>query len=283
MSLGRISILGLGLIGGSIALAIRARLSNCKITAYDQNRKSLQDALAGGAVQAIASSVSLACEEADCVILCVPPAAMLNTMTEMLPHLKAGICVTDVCSTKQTIVEAACRLLPEGVHFVGAHPMAGRELSGFAAARADLFSGALCLTTPIAQTNPKALDDVESLWRSLGAKTVRLSPLEHDRLVAQISHLPHALASVLMNAVSEEAMKIAGPGFRDVTRIAASDSALWRDILLDNAPEVRRILKGYQSELAHLDALLASGQAEDLHSWLTAAALRRKAMGRAGG
>jgi prephenate dehydrogenase len=280
MSFRRISILGLGLIGGSFALACKKYLSGCHITGCDSNSKTLQEAMDGGAVDAIASNFRLACEGADCVILCVPLGVMDQSLEQIAPNLKPGVCVTDVSSVKQRIVDRAGRLLPTGVHFVGAHPMAGAELSGFAAARADLFDRALCLTTPVPQTDAQALLDVESLWRALGAKIARLSPQEHDQLVAQISHLPHLLASALVNSVTDPAMNVAGPGFRDFSRIAASDSGLWRDILLGNSNEVRQSLEKLRAELDRADAMLERGDADQLRAWLDAAAARRRSMGK---
>ena len=283
MSFRRISILGLGLIGGSVAMSIKKHLSDCDITGYDIDAGAIHEALDSGAVDRVASSLALACEAAQCIILCVPVGRVGPMLAAIAPHLKPGVCVTDVCSTKQTVGETAHRLLPAGVHFVGSHPMAGGERQGFSAARSDLFDGAICITTPTPLSDPATVEQVEQFWRQLGMEIRRMPADQHDHLVAQISHLPHVLASALVNAVSDEAMAVAGPGFRDLTRIAASNDGLWRDILLDNASEVRRILKRYQSELVHLDALLASGHPEDLQSWLAAAALRRKALGKDGG
>jgi prephenate dehydrogenase len=282
MSFRRISIIGLGLIGGSVAMAIRDRLSDCEITGYDLNAKAMAEALASGAIHRSASSPGQACEGADCVVLCVPVGRIAEILAEIAPHLAPNTRVTDVCSTKKRVVEAAERALPVGVHFVGSHPMAGGELSGFSAARPDMFDGALCLTTPVPQTNPQALDAVEGMWRSLGARIVRMSPEEHDCLVAQISHLPHVLASALVNAVSDEAMAVAGPGFRDVTRTAAGDGALWRDILLDNADEVCRSLARFRGELDRLEGMLRAGGGEELRTWLAQGARRRKALGKPG-
>jgi prephenate dehydrogenase len=283
MSFRRFSILGLGLIGGSVALAMRKRISNCHITGYDINRQSLADASAAEVIDVGTVDLRTACEGNDAILLCLPIAQSIHILGELAPFLAPEACITDVCGTKRSIVDAAARLLPKGVHFVGAHPMAGRELSGFAAARADLFEGAECLLTPIAQTDSAALANVEAMWRSLGARTRQLPPEDHDRLVAQISHFPHLLASALMTAVTDQAMAISGPGFRDVTRIAASDGALWRDILLDNADEVRRCITHFRTQLDEVDAFLESGNADDLRTWLDAAAIRRKALGKSGG
>lgn len=277
MTFDRISIIGLGLLGGSLAMAIRSRLSDCEITGYDANADAMEAAMAAGVIHRTAHDAASACSGADCAILCVPVGGIGGILEGIAAHLNPGTIVTDVGSTKRSIVATAGRLLPTGVHFVGSHPMAGRELSGFAAARADLFNKALCLTTPVDQTDDSALQKVETLWRSLGAKIVRLSPEEHDTLVAQISHLPHVLASALVNAVGDQAMSIAGPGFRDFTRIAAGDGGLWRDILIDNADEVCRSISRFRAELDRLEAMVKSGRSEELRTWLSQAAARRNA------
>jgi prephenate dehydrogenase len=278
MSFSRISIIGLGLIGGSVAMAIRARLSDCRIMGYDADPQATADAIATGAIHQSAASAGKACEGADCVIVCVPLGGFEMILEAISDHLKPGTIVTDVCSTKRTVVAIASRLLARGVHFVGSHPMAGRELSGFAAARADLFNDALCITTTTDQTDRSALEKIEALWRSLGARTTRFSPGEHDYWVAQISHVPHVLASAMMNAVSDVALRIAGPGFRDITRVAAGDPELWRQILEDNAPEVRDALRRVREELDAVEAMLEGRNGSALKSWLTAAADRRRAL-----
>jgi len=283
MSFRRISILGLGLIGGSVAMAIKSRISDCDVTGYDVDTGALQSALASAAVDRIAPSLVSACDGTQCIILCVPIGPVGELLAAIAPHLKPGVCVTDVCSTKQTIVEAAQRLLPAGAHFVGSHPMAGGERQGFSAARADLFDGAICITTPVPSSDPATVQKVEAFWRQLGMEIRQMPAEQHDHLVAQISHLPHVLASALIQSASDEALAICGPGFRDVTRIAAAAAALWRDILLDNAAEVRGSIARFRTELDRLEALLQAGRAEDLRNWLADAALRRKALGKSGG
>jgi prephenate dehydrogenase len=275
MSFSRITILGLGLIGGSLAMAIRSRLSDCKITAYDLNRASLDLAKDRGVIDTAAGSIATAVQESECVILCVPVGEVDKTLAAIAPGIRAGVIVTDVASVKGAIVESATRVLPAGVHFVGGHPMAGREQSGFVAASGDLFAGAVCLTTPTDATDPSALDKVEQLWTSLGCRIVRTSPQQHDDWVAQISHLPHALASALMNMASEQALSIVGPGFRDVTRIAAGDAGLWCQILQANAGPMREALRAYRGELDTLDRLLEGGAPAQLKEWLACAADRR--------
>jgi prephenate dehydrogenase len=283
MSFRRFSILGLGLIGGSLAMALRKRISGCDITAYDIDRKTLETARAGGTLDRIADSPIHACETAQCIIVCVPVGEIAATFTAIGPALKQGVCVTDVASVKSTILDLAQRLLPERVFFVGGHPMAGREQSGLIAAREDLFDGAICVTTPLATTNAKALEDVEAMWRSIGSRIVRLSPQEHDRNVAQISHLPHVLASALIGSVTDDALAIAGRGFRDLTRIAAGNSRLWRQILQSNGVELRAAIGQLRGELDIVERLLDGNHGVELENWLAAAAARRRGLGASGG
>jgi len=170
------------------------------------------------------------------------------------------------------------QILPRGVHFVGSHPMAGSEKRGVQHASADLFHGAVCITTPTSKTNPAALEQVEAFWRRLGMHTTRLSPEEHDRRLADVSHLPHALAAALVTMQDEASLPLAGKGFRDATRIAAGDGGLWRDILMDNRDNLRdsavRLRQHLQDLLDRLDACDADG----VKTWLDAAAARRQAM-----
>jgi prephenate dehydrogenase len=276
MTFGRISILGLGLIGGSIALALRNRAIRCEISAYDVNGKSLQSALAGGVIDRAEEDAVDAVRGADCVLLALPPQACEMILPSLAPHFEQGACLSDVASVKAPIVRVAEATLPAGVHFVGAHPMAGRELSGFAAARADLFDRAVCIMTPTRQTDPAALSAVESLWHALGSRTVRYSPEEHDQLVAQISHLPHLVAAALMRIASPAALKVAGSGFRDVTRIAAGDAQLWREILRANRSAVADALRLLREELNQFEAVLNDDESDRLKDWLAAAVDKRR-------
>jgi prephenate dehydrogenase len=279
MSFRRISILGLGLIGGSVALAIKKHLSDCEVTGYDVDAGAMEATVTGGAVDRVATSLAQACEAAQCIILCIPVGRAGEMLAAIGPHLRPGVCVTDVCSTKRSVVDAAQQLLPAGVHFVGSHPMAGGERHGFSAARADMFDGAICITTPTASSDPATVEKVEQFWRQLGMEIRRMPAEQHDHLVAQISHLPHVLASALIQSATDQALAISGPGFRDVTRIAASDPALWRDILLDNADEVRGSIARFRTELDRLEMLLKPESADELRAWLDAAATRRRKLG----
>jgi prephenate dehydrogenase len=163
--------------------------------------------------------------------------------------------------------------------FVGSHPMAGSEKRGVQHASPDLFRDALCLTTPTEQTDPAALAEVEAFWRFLGMRTRRLSPDDHDRLIADISHLPHAVAAALVNLQSDDAVALCGRGFLDATRIAAGDGGLWRDIFLDNRDHLRGSIRRLCESLTGLLGRLESDQSDGLTAWLDAAAERRRRLG----
>jgi prephenate dehydrogenase len=194
------------------------------------------------------------------------------------PALKPGAVVTDVGSTKATVVSAAANLLPKAAHFIGSHPMAGSEKRGVEFARADLMHGALCIVTPDESSDPTALEKVESFWRLIGMRTTRLGPAEHDRRLADVSHLPHAVAAALVAMQDPASLDFSGKGFADATRIAAGDGGLWRDILLDNRGNVLSSLDRLRGQLDALAARLRDNDPEGLKKWLDAAAARRESL-----
>lgn len=277
MQVRRLSILGVGLLGGSIGLAVRSRLKGCRVIGYGHRPAALETALRMGALDEGYAEPGPAVRGADLVVLCTPVSLLAPLVARIAPELGPGAVVTDVGSTKQSVVEAADSSLPSGVHFVGSHPMAGSEKRGVEFARADLFDRALCITTPSARTDASALANVEAFWTALGMRTTRLSPADHDRLLADVSHLPHVLAAALVKMQGPEAIGLCGKGFLDVTRIAAGDAALWRDILLDNRANVLQSIKRFGEELRGLEVLLEAGQTGALERWLRTAAEQRRA------
>jgi len=271
----RICIIGVGLLGGSVGLAAKSRLAGCEVVGWGHRRSTLVRARAIGAIDRIAPAPQQAVAGASLVVLCTPVGVFETVLREMSPHLAPGTIVTDVGSTKRSVVELAGRLLPAGVHFVGSHPVAGSEKRGIDFARTDLFENALCITTPDGRTDARALRAVERFWRTLGMRVCRLSPEEHDMLLADISHLPHAVAAALVAMQSEEGMKLAGKGFLDATRIACGDGRLWRDILLDNRDNVLAAIGRLKASLAELEQLLDPARGDELAAWLDRAAQRR--------
>jgi len=272
----RLSILGVGLLGGSIGLACRAGTKPFHIMGYGHRRASLDKAREFSAIDEAYDDPAAAVRESDFVILCTPVGQFLPILRQIAPALKPGALVTDVGSTKRSVVRAAAELLPPTVHFVGSHPIAGSEKRGVEFARADLFDKALCIITPTPHTNPEALDQVESFWKTLGMRLTRLTPEEHDRFLADVSHLPHAVAAALIGMQSDAALALAGKGFLDATRIAGGDGGLWRDIFHDNADNLRDSIKRLRDQLDRLDRLLDPKQGRELSTWLDQTAARRE-------
>lgn len=278
MAFHRVSILGVGLLGGSIGLAVKAKLTSCRVVGYGHRAATLEKAVEVGAIDEPATSPQAAVAGADLVILCTP-VSLLGTLLEQIgPSLKPGAIVTDVGSTKRSVVAAGERGLPRGCHFVGSHPMAGSEKRGVEWARADLFDNATCILTPTSRTDETAVGRVDGFWRTLGMRTVRLSPDDHDRYLADVSHLPHALAAALITMQADAALPLCGKGFLDATRIAGGDGALWRDILHDNRDNMCGAIGRLREELTRLEGLLDENRGDELEAWLNAAAARRAAL-----
>ena len=241
----RVTIFGPGLIGGSIAMALRSRYPGTKISAWARNEEALNDLTSRGLADSVSTDPAAAVEAADLVVLCTPVDSMEGLARSMAPGLSATAVITDAGSVKACVVDQLTPIL--GGSYVGAHPMAGSERAGLGAAREDLFEGAPCLVTPSRESAQSALGKVRGFWQDLGCAVTIMSPVEHDRLVARLSHLPHALAYALMNLVidtlPEGSQQLAGGSFRDATRVAASNPELWTGILTSNGPEVAAALR----------------------------------------
>jgi prephenate dehydrogenase len=281
----RLSVLGVGLLGGSIGLAVRSMLSSCRVVGYGHRTATLRAALEAGALDDAYDDPRQAVRGADLVILCTPVGLLPELLDQIAPALEPGAIVTDVGSTKRSIVARAGQVLnspaggPSRARFVGSHPMAGSEKRGVQHAHPDLFRDALCITTPDPHTDPDALEQVEAFWRFLGMRTRRLSPDAHDRLIADISHLPHAVAAALVGMQSDESLSLCGRGFLDATRIAGGDGGLWRDIFLDNRDNLRDSIRRLQENLEDLLNRLDGGDGDGLTQWLDQAAERRRKLG----
>lgn len=270
----RISILGVGLLGGSLGLAAKSAAGDCEIVGWGHRQSSLDSALEMGAIDRAADLAGAVCG-AEVVVLCTPVGLFAKLMREIAPLIAPRTIVTDVGSTKRSVVRLGEELLGSEVAFVGSHPMAGSDKRGVEYARADLFQNAVCITTPTARTSPEALAKVEAMWKLVGMRVTRLGPEDHDRLLADISHLPHAVAAALVAMQEEQALGLCGKGFLDTTRIAGGDGALWRDIFLDNRDNVRDSIRRLRGRLDELDSLLDEGKGAELAAWLDAIACRR--------
>lgn len=277
----QVTIVGVGLIGGSVGLAVRARGLAARVVGVAHEPDGPARALAKGAVDSVTTDLPAGVREADLVVVCTPVDRIATTILAAAPHVRSGTILTDVGSTKEAIVRAVGQGLPEGVHFVPAHPLAGSEKSGVENARADLFEGRLVVLTGAADgPDPRAEERVRRFWEGLGARVVRMaSPRDHDRAVAATSHLPHAVAAAVVRGVPRDWLAVCGPGFRDVTRVAAGDPHLWAAIFLSNREPVLAALARFREQLDRFGLLLERGDGAGLAAWLAEAKRGRDAVG----
>ena len=279
----KITIIGVGLLGGSIGLAVKRRnlVSPGGVAGFVRRVASLKDCEQAGAVDYATTDLLAAVWDADLVILCTPLAQMRSRVRELLPALKRGAMVTDVGSVKAGVVRELESLVAKaGAHFVGSHPMAGAEKTGVGAAGADLFANAVCVVTPTGRSNSEAVQKVERFWKSLGARTLRLAPEQHDLLVSRSSHLPHVLAATLAGYVLKPTQPkhqaaLCANGFRDTTRIASGSPEMWRDIALANRKNLERALEDFISDLKKFGRTLAKADAKAITSFFETAKARR--------
>ncbi|PTX95934.1 prephenate dehydrogenase/arogenate dehydrogenase family protein [Spartobacteria bacterium LR76] len=265
-----VAIFGPGLIGGSLALALRSKRPGDTIRLWTRSEKSA--AAAAQSFEHVFTDAAAAAEGADICVFCTPIGAMEAIAKVVAPVMAADGVATDAGSVKGNVVRTLEPIF--GSRFVGSHPMAGSERSGLSAARADLFEGATAVVTPTATSAHRAIAEVESMWRDVGSRIVVMSPAEHDEAVARISHLPHAAAAALVNAINRrlpEAQKIAGGGYRDTTRIAAGPPAMWSEILLENKAALIAGLEDFTHTLEELKSLLNSDNAAALEAYLSRA------------
>ncbi len=274
--LAQLAVIGPGLIGGSLALAAR-RLGLCaRLTVWSRDAAERQ--LAGQMTLAdlVTDDLSAAVDSADLVLLCTPPAAMPGLAAALAPHLAPAAVVSEVASVKAGVAAELSALL--GARYAGSHPMAGAERHGLDAAREDLFAGSVCLLTSDARTAPDTLAMLTAFWRDLGARVQHLSPVAHDEVVALVSHLPHVLAAALMEFVGAEPGEptaCAGPGWRDMTRLAGGSPELWTEILSRNRGPVTYALRGMMDKLHGVLEVLETGRDADLEAFLQGARTRR--------
>jgi prephenate dehydrogenase len=257
MKFGTVAILGPGLIGGSLALALAERGLTKRLAIYARSPRALDEIRVAGVDAELSTNPSETVREADVVILCVPIEAMPGLVLEFRDALKPTALVTDVGSVKGSVDRAIAPLLENRALWIGSHPMAGSEQGGFAAARADLFDGATVIITPTQHTSRDAERLAQKLWTALGANLALLSPEKHDQNVAAISHIPHVMASALVNhAVKHGDLNLAAGGFRDTTRVASGSPELWAEILLANAVAVSRQINDLTHDLRDIQLAL---------------------------
>ncbi len=273
----RLAIIGVGLIGGSFARALREAGAVRSVVGIDRSRLNLEEALSLGICDEITQDPASGVRGADLVFISVPVCAIPGIVAEIAPVLAPGCIVTDGGSVKAAIVGECEALMPSGSFFVGGHPIAGTEHTGAAASFATLYRGRRCILTPTERTDAGSLDLVAGLWRLAGADVCFMEPGHHDRIFAEISHLPHMAAYALVHAVGtadvegENVLSYTAGGFRDFTRIASSDPAMWRDIALMNREALLHSIDGFSTSLAELRRRIDGGDQAGLTEFFTTA------------
>lgn len=281
--IGRLSIVGLGLLGGSVAKAARAASLAQEIVGVGRNPKSLEPALRERAVDRITTDLAEGVRGADMIVLATPVATLERQLPAVWEAASSHALLTDVGSTKAGIVRAAEALgASRPLGFVGSHPMAGSNLSGFSVARADLFSGATVILTPTDRTPSEPIKRVTEFWEAMGGRVTVMDPATHDRAVAAISHLPHLVVDALVAAVVDmdpRFLDVAARGFKDTTRIAASDPAVWREIFQQNREALAEAIAAFRGALGRLEGILATGDDAAIESALEAIRQTRAELG----
>jgi prephenate dehydrogenase len=277
----RMVIAGVGLIGGSLGLAARARGLVGESVGYGRGEENLRIAEQRGAVDRYSLTPAEAARDADLIVLAVPVRSLAAVAMDLLPHARPGVVVIDVGSVKASVVAALDAVVRPPSHFVGCHPVAGTEHSGAANALRDLFEGQLCILTPTPVTDRTALGRARALWEGLGMRVETMQAADHDRLLGLVSHLPHVVAYALINAIESarvagrDPLAYSGGGLRDTTRIASSHAGMWRDIFLDNRGEVLRTIDEFRDELDRLRDSIEREDAASLEAALTRSRLAR--------
>ncbi len=275
----RVTIAGVGLIGGSLALAARAAGLITEVVGYGRTEANLRLARERGIIDRYSFDPLLAARDADLLLVCVPVRAIGAVARACAPALRPGAVVSDVGSVKAAVLRELESCLPAGIAVVGGHPIAGTEHTGAAAAFAELFRGQRCIITPGARAPVAAVHKVRALWEGVGMRVDVLDAEQHDAILAWVSHLPHALAFSAVAALLDAdatCAQFAGPSFRDLTRVAASSVEMWTDIFLANAAHVDEVVRRFITALETLRQAIAGGDAEKIRQELTRAQAARR-------
>jgi len=269
----KVCIVGLGLIGGSIGLVIKRLNTSNQITGYARSNSTLERAIELGLVDSVKDNLKDAVNNSDLVILATPLSTFRELVEEMSPFLKKGCIITDTGSAKLSVIEELKGILPNGIEFVPGHPIAGTEESGPDAGFAELFDNRWCILTPTEDNSSNAVDLVKDFWESIGSKVEIMDPMHHDKVLAITSHIPHLIAfnivgtaNNLANVTEKEVVKYSAGGFRDFTRIAASDPKMWSDIFTYNSDAVLEMLDLFSNDLAKLKAAVIKKDSDLLFS-----------------
>lgn len=272
----RVAFIGLGLIAGSMALAMRRGDLVAEIVGTARSAETRAIAAEIGLVDRVTDTAAAAVKGADLVVLCVPVGAMADVAQEIAPHLAKGATVTDVGSVKQAVIDAVGPHMPAYVHFIPGHPLAGTEHSGPRSGFAELFDNRWTILTPLDGTDASATDRLTRLWQGMGAQVDLMDPPHHDLVLAVTSHTPHLIAYTMVGVADDlrrvtdsEVIKYSAAGFRDFTRIAASDPTMWRDVFLTNKEATLEILGRFTEELFALQRAIRRGDGDHLHAYFT--------------
>ncbi|WP_375256987.1 prephenate/arogenate dehydrogenase family protein [Citreimonas sp.] len=276
MSYPRVALIGLGLIASSMFWAMRRAGLAGDVTGYARSPETRETARRIGLCDTVCDSAAEAVAGADLVVLATPVGVMGQVAAEIAPYLKPGATVIDVGSVKKTVIAEVAPHIPDGVHFIPCHPMAGTEHSGPEAGFSTLFDNRWCLIVPIEGTDETAAARLESYWQALGANTERMDAEHHDMVCAVVSHIPHLIAYTMVGVADDlrrvsdqEVIKFSAAGFRDFTRIAASDPTMWRDVFLTNKDATIEMLGRFTEELFALQRAIRTGDGEQLHAYFT--------------
>jgi len=257
----KITIIGTGLIGGSLGLVIKRKNLAKEVFGIAKHQKTIEEAIKLGAIDK--GSLKLTdVRESELIIICTPVGEIVRTVQKIIPFLIHGCLITDVGSTKKRIVQEIEKILPRGIHFVGGHPLAGSEKRGIKVAQTDLFVNTLTFLTKSKNSELNALKRIKQLWQELGSRVEIISTAQHDKIVSDISHLPHIAAVGLINSVSAKYLKYAAKGWKDTTRVALSDSLLWKDICLNNEKEINTSLQRFIDYLYEMKGLIQDGNSQ---------------------
>lgn len=273
----QLGVIGCGLMGGSFALALKRAGLAKRVIGYSKSPSTTEKARRLGIIDTVAESALLAVAGSDIVLVAVPVSASEATFKAIRHLVEPGVLFMDVGSTKRDVVDAARRVLKERIgSFVPAHPIAGKELAGIVHADATLFQGRQVILTPLPQTAPELVQKATDVWAAIGAQVLRMTPENHDAAFAAVSHLPHLLAFAYFNAVARQPagrdfLSLAGPGFRDFTRIAAGDVNVWRDVLISNREELLKQTQHFRTTLDAMEHVIRSGNVEALEDMIRSA------------
>ncbi|MEW6107873.1 MAG: prephenate dehydrogenase/arogenate dehydrogenase family protein [Nitrospirota bacterium] len=278
----KITILGVGLIGASFALAVKKNGLCGEIVGFGRNTENLIRAKERGIIDSFALSASDACRDSDLIMFATPVGAFLDLARQARSSLKKGAIVTDAGSVKGNLVYEMEKLMPADVHYIGGHPISGSDRSGMDSSNAELFTNSKCIITPTENSDPVVLKIIVDLWMILGSKVIKMDPEKHDRIYAAVSHLPHLIAYAIVNSVADvdsSYLEFCGQGFKDTTRIASSSHELWKDICLLNRDNLIEMISVFQQNLDRLGQYLRASDSDSLEREFRKARTLREGIG----